>query len=223
MARAVRVRERPGRSARLCAKLVRRRAEGDEAPVEVTPQTLAASHRSPVMPTTVPSPIPEEHERLLASLNDRQREAVTAPDGPTLVIGGLGSGKIRVICARIAHLVRTGRAEPRHIAAVTFTRKAADEMAHPLQTMLPPAELQRVWSSTFQRPCGRLLRDHGEAIGVPADFRIVERAERIGVMRQCMFDASVDIRIHKPQALLHAHQHDQKPHAHAGRPRRLGR
>ena len=159
-------------------------------------------HPDPVMPTTAPTP-QSDHERLLAGLNDRQREAVTAPDGPTLVIAGPGSGKTRVICARIAHLVRTGRAEPARVAAITFTRKAADEMASRLRTMLPPAESQRVWISTFHRLCGRLLRDHGEAVGVSADFRIVDGTERIGVMRQCMFDANIDVRIHKPQALLH--------------------
>ena len=88
------------------------------------------------MPTTAPTP-QSDHERLLAGLNDRQREAVTAPDGPTLVIAGPGSGKTRVICARIAHLVRTGRAEPARIAAITFTRKAADEMAARLRSRRP--------------------------------------------------------------------------------------
>ena len=155
------------------------------------------------MSTTVPAPSAGEHERLLAGLNDRQREAVTAPDGPTLVIAGPGSGKTRVICARIAHLVRTGRAAPDRIAAITFTRKAADEMAARLRTMLPSAESHRIWISTFHRLCGRLLREHGTAVDVPADFRIVEGGERIGVMRQCMFDANVDVRVHKPQALLH--------------------
>lgn len=155
------------------------------------------------MSTTVPAPYAGDHERLLAALNDRQREAVTAPDGPTLVIAGPGSGKTRVICARIAHLVRTGRAEPDRIAAITFTRKAADEMAARLHTMLPSSKAQRVWISTFHRLCGRLLREHGTAVDVPADFRIVEGLERIGVMRQCMFNANVDVRIHKPQALLH--------------------
>ena len=83
------------------------------------------------MPTTVPdrSTARYDHEQLLATLNERQREAVTAPDGPILVIAGPGSGKTRVICARIAHLVRTGRSEPARIAALTFTRKAANEMA----------------------------------------------------------------------------------------------
>lgn len=155
------------------------------------------------MSTTAPRAVREAHERLLAGLNDSQRDAVTAPDGAILVIAGPGSGKTRVICARIAHLVRTGRADPQRIAAITFTRKAADEMAVRLRTMLPYADSQRVWISTFHRLCGRLLRDYGTAIGMPPDFRIVEGAERVGVMRQCMFDANIDIRIHKPQALLH--------------------
>ena len=155
------------------------------------------------MPVTTTRPRAEDaHQRLLATLNDRQREAVTAPDGPILVIAGPGSGKTRVICARIAHLVRTGRAEPNRMAAITFTRKAADEMARRLRAMLPAHEARAVWISTFHRLCGNLLREHGAAIGIPADFRIVEGAEAIGVMRQCMWDAAIDTRVHKPQALL---------------------
>ena len=69
--------------------------------------------------------------------------------------------------------------------------------------MLPASEARAVWISTFHRLCSRLLREHGTAIGVPADFRIVDEAERLNVMRQCMFDANVDTRVHKPQTLLH--------------------
>ena len=156
------------------------------------------------MPSTSPAADAGcDHHRLLATLNDRQREAVTADDGPILVIAGPGSGKTRVICARIAHLVRTGRAVPARIAAITFTRKAADEMSRRLRTLLPAREAHAVWISTFHRLCGRLLREHGAAIGIPADFRIVDEPERIAVMRGCMFDAKVDTRVHKPQALLH--------------------
>ena len=155
------------------------------------------------MPAAARHPARDDHQRLLASLNDRQREAVTASDGPILVIAGPGSGKTRVICARIAHLVRSGRTEPNAIAAITFTRKAADEMASRLRAMLPAGEAQAVWISTFHRLCGSLLREHGAAMGIPADFRIADEGEQIGVMRQCMWDAGVDTRVHKPQALLH--------------------
>ena len=148
------------------------------------------------MPTTVPDRCTARYddEQLLTTLNERQREAVTAPDGPILVIAGPGSGKTRVICARIAHLVRTGRSEPARIAALTFTRKAANEMTQRLRTMLPAGDARAVWISTFHRLCGSLLREHGTAIGVPADFRIVDETERMNVMRQCMFDANVDTR-----------------------------
>ena len=155
------------------------------------------------MPAAARHPAGDDHQRLLASLNDRQREVVTASDGPILVIAGPGSGKTRVICARIAHLVRTGRTEPNAIAAITFTRKAADEMASRLRAMLPAGEAQAVWISTFHRLCGSLLREHGAAMGIPADFRIADEGEQIGVMRQCMWDAGVDTRVHKPQALIH--------------------
>ena len=102
-----------------------------------------------------------------------------------------------------AHLVRSGRTEPNAIAAITFTRKAADEMALRLRAMLPAGEAQAVWISTFHRLCGSLLREHGAAMGIPADFRIADEGEQIGVMRQCMWDAGVDTRVHKPQALIH--------------------
>ncbi len=148
-------------------------------------------------------PPPHQSNRLLAALNDRQREAVTAPDGPVLVIAGPGSGKTRVICARIAHLVQSGRAAPNRIAAITFTRRAAEEMARRLRAMLPRGDADAVWISTFHRLCGRLLREHGAAIGIPADFRIIEGAERIGIMQRCMWNASIDTRIHRPQTVLH--------------------
>ena len=139
---------------------------------------------------------------LLQRLNAKQREAVTAPDGPVLVIAGPGSGKTRVIITRIAHLIESGRAQPRNIAAITFTRKAAGEMSVRLQTMLPPHITGRVWISTFHRLCGSLLRQHGTIAGVRADFGIADDAEQTNIMRQCMFDAGIDIRIWKPQTLV---------------------
>ena len=99
------------------------------------------------MPTAVPdrSTARSDREQLLATLNERQREAVTAPDGPILVIAGPGSGKDpRDLRPHLAHLVRTGRSEPARIAALTFTRKAANEMAQRLRTMLPASDARAV-------------------------------------------------------------------------------
>ena len=138
----------------------------------------------------------------LANLNDRQREAATAPDGPVLVIAGPGSGKTRVIITRIAYLIEQGRAAPGEIAAITFTRKAAGEMSSRLEELLPAHVTRRVWISTFHRLCGSILREHGTRSGIRPDFGIADEAEQLNIMRQCMFDASVDIRIWKPQTLV---------------------
>ena len=153
--------------------------------------------------TTTRNRVPSARDALLESLNERQREAVTTGDGPVLVVAGPGSGKTRIICTRIAYLVRSGRARPAAIAAITFTRRAAGQMAERVRALLPGPDGRAVWISTFHRLCGHLLREHGPAGGLRADFRIIEGAEQLGVMRQCMFDANIDTRIHKPQALLH--------------------
>ena len=153
--------------------------------------------------TTTRNRVPAAHDALLESLNERQREAVATGDGPVLVIAGPGSGKTRIICTRIAYLVRAERARPAAIAAITFTRRAAGQMAERVRALLPGPDGRAVWISTFHRLCGHLLREHGPAGGLRADFRIIEGAEQLGVMRQCMFDANIDTRIHKPQALLH--------------------
>ncbi len=147
-------------------------------------------------------PAAQAGQPLLADLNDRQREAATAPDGPVLVIAGPGSGKTRVIITRIAYLIEQGRAAPGEIAAITFTRKAAGEMSSRLEELLPAHVTRRVWISTFHRLCGSILREHGARSGIRPDFGIADEAEQLDIMRQCMFDASVDIRIWKPQTLV---------------------
>lgn len=144
----------------------------------------------------------DRKRRLLGDLNEKQQEAVTAPDGPVLVIAGPGSGKTRVIISRIAYLIEQGRADPGEIAAITFTRKAAGEMSSRLESLLPPHLTRRVWISTFHRLCGSLLREHGAASGIRPDFGIADETEQINIMRQCMFDAGVDIRVWKPQTLV---------------------
>ena len=145
----------------------------------------------------------EEGSGLLSGLNERQREAVTAPDGPVLVIAGPGSGKTRVIVTRIAHLIEQGRARADEIAAITFTRKAADEMERRLAPLTRGRRSGRAWISTFHRLCVSLLREHGAASGIAADFGIADEGEQLSAMRKAMFDAEVDIRVWKPQAMLH--------------------
>src|SRR6185295_13335584 len=97
------------------------------------------------------------HEELLARLNPAQREAVLHVEGPLLVLAGAGSGKTRVLTARIARLIEVHGVQPREILAVTFTNKAAGEMRDRIATLLG-AEPIGMWMGTFHSVGARMLR-----------------------------------------------------------------
>jgi len=106
-------------------------------------------------------------ERLLDDLNPAQREAVVAGDGPLLVLAGAGSGKTRVIAYRIAWLLSQRGLSPRNLLAVTFTNKAAGEMARRVDALLAPAGLSSPLIATFHSVCVRILRRHATHVGLP--------------------------------------------------------
>ncbi len=121
----------------------------------------------------------------LNDLNGRQREAVSAGDGPTLVLAGAGSGKTRVIVHRIAYLVQRRSVSPGAILAVTFTNKAADEMRRRVQELLlrPATDLS---IHTFHALCLRLLRRFGEDVGLSRAFTVYGEDERRTLLRRVM-------------------------------------
>ncbi len=121
------------------------------------------------------------------NLNQQQLEAVTAGEGPVLVVAGPGSGKTRVVTYRILYLIEALGVRPGAILAMTFTNKAAGEMKRRLQDFLGD-DVRRLWVGTFHATCTRLLRTyHGEA-GVRKDFSILDEDDQLGIIRRIIRD-----------------------------------
>ena len=113
-------------------------------------------------------------ESVLASLNPAQREAVTATTGPLLVVAGAGSGKTRVIAHRIAYLLGVEGVHPRHVLAVTFTNKAAEEMRRRVEDLVLAAGLRPPLIATFHSVCVRILRERSGQAGLRPGFVIYD-------------------------------------------------
>ena len=120
-----------------------------------------------------------------ADLNPAQREAVTYLDGPCLVIAGAGSGKTRVITRKIAHLI-AGGVTPRAIAAITFTNKAAREMAERLGQQVRLKGEERPVVCTFHALGVQMLREDGRLIGLKRGFSILDAADTGGIVAQLL-------------------------------------
>ncbi|PYO18374.1 MAG: hypothetical protein DMD85_21360 [Candidatus Rokuibacteriota bacterium] len=142
-------------------------------------------------------------DHLLDDLNPPQREAVLAGDGPLLVLAGAGSGKTRVIAHRIAHLIGVRGVHPRHVLAVTFTNKAAGEMARRVDLLLAPTGLRSPLIATFHSACVRILRAHGEAIGLPRHFTIYDEDDRVALVKECMKEGELADRTFTPSSAAH--------------------
>ena len=147
------------------------------------------------------SPPSSPADRILDGLNDNQREAVTAINGPLLIIAGPGSGKTRVITHRIAYLVRVVGITPYRIAAVTFTNKAAREMRQRLIPLLGQAADQ-LTASTFHAFCANVLRREGEQIGLDRDFVIYDDADQMALVKRALLELELDPKRFPPRSIL---------------------
>ena len=128
---------------------------------------------------------------LLNSLNERQREAVAAPRGSSLILAGAGSGKTRVLIHRIAWLIEQESLSPYSILAVTFTNKAAAEMRGRLEKLLAiPA--RGMWVGTFHGIAHRLLRAHHRDAGLPQNFQILDADDQLRLVKRVMISLDVD-------------------------------
>jgi DNA helicase-2/ATP-dependent DNA helicase PcrA len=144
-------------------------------------------------------------------LNEPQAAAVAHTKGPLLVFAGAGSGKTRVITYRIANLVACERVAPWRILAVTFTNKAAGEMRARLAKLCGPEMARAFWVGTFHATCAKLLRVHGEAVGVKPNFVIYDTSDQKAVVTRALRDLDLDERRYPPRAILGAiHKHKQE-------------
>ncbi len=119
-------------------------------------------------------------------LNDSQRAAVSAPDGYNLILAGPGSGKTRVITYRVAHLIARG-VPAESILLVTFTRRAAREMVHRLDTLIG-RDAGKVWAGTFHHVGNRVLRRPAKLLGYEPNFTILDSEDQLDLVRLAMDD-----------------------------------
>ena len=138
----------------------------------------------------------------LNELNDSQRDAVTTPSGPLLVLAGAGTGKTRVITFRMAELIRRG-IEPNRILSVTFTNKAAREMQERMSSLMGgKRQKSRPNISTFHSLCVRILREEIEVLGYPKQFVIYDRGDQESAARKALRDIRVTDAAMKPGDLI---------------------
>ena len=137
---------------------------------------------------------------LIDDLNVEQREAVSAPAGPLLVLAGAGSGKTRVLTRRLAYLIREG-ADPMRLMAITFTNKAAREMTERVAPLLG-ARARGMWVHTFHSACARLLRREITRFGYTPHFTILDADDQRAVVRESLRELQLDEKRFAPVAVL---------------------
>ncbi|MFZ4762759.1 MAG: ATP-dependent helicase [Alphaproteobacteria bacterium] len=160
---------------------------------------------------SLPSALPSHHaaamsnmsqqQSWLRGLNAPQRAAVEHGEGPLLVLAGAGTGKTRVLTSRIAFLMNRDRLYDNQWLAVTFTNKAAQEMKHRLANMLQ-RPVEGSWLGTFHSLSLRMLRRHGEAVGLHSDFTILDADDQLRLIRQILQAANIDEKKTPPRMVM---------------------
>jgi DNA helicase II / ATP-dependent DNA helicase PcrA len=139
-------------------------------------------------------------DALLDGLNPQQRAAVLHEGGPLLIVAGAGSGKTRVLTHRIAYLVAERKVQGPQILAITFTNKAAGEMASRAWA-LTGARARGMWLLTFHSACVRILRREATRFGYPSSFTIYDQADSERLMAMVCRELELDAKYHPPRAM----------------------
>jgi len=138
---------------------------------------------------------------LIEGLNDKQKEAVLATEGPCLVIAGAGSGKTKVLTHKIAYLMAEKYVKPWNILAITFTNKAANEMKQRVEAIVGDAA-QNMWIGTFHSICVRILRKFIDRIGFDSSFLIFDTSDQRTLIKECMKTLKIDDKLYTDRSVL---------------------
>ncbi len=141
-----------------------------------------------------------DKEEILNGLNDKQKEAVLAQEGPCLVIAGAGSGKTKVLTHKIAYYIASG-AKPWNILAITFTNKAANEMKERIEKLVGDSA-KDIWMGTFHSICVRILRKYIDRIGFNTDFVIFDTSDQKTLIKECLKTLKVDDKLFTDKGVL---------------------
>jgi DNA helicase-2/ATP-dependent DNA helicase PcrA len=137
----------------------------------------------------------------LEGLNEPQKEAVLATEGPLMIIAGAGSGKTRVLTYRIAHLIYHG-IDPFQILALTFTNKAAAEMRKRIEKVVGN-EARNIWMGTFHSIFARILRIEADKLGYSRDFSIYDTDDSKSLIRSILKELNLDDKVYRVSGVLH--------------------
>src|SRR5438105_5079023 len=145
--------------------------------------------------------LPIDESPLLQGLNPVQREAVLHTEGPVLIVAGAGSGKTRALTHRIAYLIREKGLSPYEVLAITFTNKAAQEMAERVEGLLGTRIAKGMWILTFHAACARILRREHNHLGVPSHFSIYDEGDTERVIAMSLKHLNIDPKRYPPRAV----------------------
>ena len=140
---------------------------------------------------------------LLDALNEPQRQAVMATDGPLLILAGAGSGKTRVLTHRTAYLIEECGVNPYNIMAITFTNKAAGEMRERIDQMVGYGS-ESIWVCTFHSTCVRILRRYIDRLGFGTNFTIYDSDDQKTLMKDICKRLEIDTKMYKEKMFLSA-------------------
>src|SRR5690242_5864573 len=138
----------------------------------------------------------------LDKLNPQQKNAVTAGNGPVLVVAGPGSGKTRVLTQRIAYLIAVEGVRPWQILAVTFTNKAAKEIIERVNAI--PVSTEGITMGTFHSICARIMRREADYLPVKSNFVIFDANDQEQIVKSIIREMKINDKLYRPASVLRA-------------------